>query len=142
MSVSMKMDAIQMPSDAISQMNMMTCQVRMVRATISSSVRISTVNEMATTCRNSDSNRNNAPYMMIPPAQQCRLINHLHGLFRFPDSTEKIQVYVLSISCILQVILKISNNNNIKKEERNNCLKNIYFYFSELSVWQECSAGL
>lgn len=46
---------------------MSQCQVRIVSATISSSVRMSAVKEMATTCTNSDSNSTRAPYMRMPP---------------------------------------------------------------------------
>lgn len=46
---------------------MSQCQVRIVSATISSSVRMSAVKEMATTCTNSDSNSTSAPYMRMPP---------------------------------------------------------------------------
>ena len=43
------------------------CQVRMVSATIMSSVRIRDVNEMATTWMNSSSNKSKAPNMITPP---------------------------------------------------------------------------
>lgn len=48
---------------------MSQCHVWMVRATISSSVRISDVKEIATMCTNSDSNSSRAPYMMVLPAK-------------------------------------------------------------------------
>ncbi|TNN65262.1 hypothetical protein EYF80_024551 [Liparis tanakae] len=46
---------------------MSQCHVCMVRATISSSVRMRAVKEMATAWTNSESKSSNAPYMMMPP---------------------------------------------------------------------------
>ena len=43
------------------------CQLRTDKPIINNSVNISAVNVMATTCRNSDSNSNNEPYIKIPP---------------------------------------------------------------------------
>ena len=48
----------------------MRCQVRTVRATINSSVKISDVNVMDTTWMNSDSNRRRAPYIMVPSVKR------------------------------------------------------------------------
>lgn len=50
-----------------SAINMMGCQVRMVRATIVNSVKIKAVKLMATMWRKSSSNNNNAPNIMTPP---------------------------------------------------------------------------
>ena len=53
-----------------SEKTMSQCQVRTVRATISSSVRMREVKVMATTWTNSDSKSRNAPYIIMPPGGQ------------------------------------------------------------------------
>ena len=55
------------PTDESSASSMMGCQVRMVRATMVSSVRMSAVKLMATMWRKSSSNSSSAPNMMTPP---------------------------------------------------------------------------
>ena len=60
-------DITYIPKLANSARIMSTCQVRIVRATISNSVSISEVNVIATMWMNSESNRRRAPYIIIPP---------------------------------------------------------------------------
>ena len=64
---SINIDAIYMSKLRISDTIMRKCQVRTVSPTISSSVNMMDVNVIATTCRNSASNKRNAPYIIIPP---------------------------------------------------------------------------
>lgn len=59
-----------MSRDNNSANSIVQCHVLIVKATIINSVRIKAVNEIATMCMKSSSNRNNAPNMMIPPERR------------------------------------------------------------------------
>lgn len=63
----MNMDAMYTIILRNSAMNISQCQVRIVNATINSSVMTSDVYDIATMCKNSPSNNIRAPYIIMPP---------------------------------------------------------------------------